>query len=92
MKLQSDSLMWRLFDRINTVIGEIAFLQWIGIFLCAASISRWSVVGITRIYFMFIDGLQRYKQHCVLLFHPKTKPFESDMYIMFSVPYVIALR
>lgn len=41
---------------------------------------------------MFIDGLQRYKQHCVLLFHPKTKPFESDMYIMFSVPYVIALR
>lgn len=40
-------------------------------------------VGITRIW---------YKQHCALLFHPKTKPFESDMYIMFSVPNVIAVE
>lgn len=36
--------------------------------------------------------LERYKQHCALLFHPKTKPFESDMYIMFSVPNVIAVE
>lgn len=45
-------------------------------------------VGITRIYFMFIDVFR----DCALLFHPKTKPFESDMYIMFSVPYVIAVE
>lgn len=49
-------------------------------------------VGITRIYFMFIDVLERYKQRCALLFHPKTKPFESDMYNMFSVPNVIAVE
>lgn len=36
--------------------------------------------------------LARYKQHSALLFHPKTKPFESDMYIMFSVPNVIAVE
>lgn len=81
---------------MNIVIEESAFLQWIGIFfeeLPRLQRLKGSVcVGITRIYFMFIDVLERYKQHCALLFHPKTKPFESDMYIMFSVPYVIAVE
>lgn len=51
--------MWRLFDRMNIVIEESAFLQkdWnISYVLPPLQRLKGSVrVGITRIYFMFID-------------------------------------
>lgn len=81
---------------MNIVIEESAFLQWIGIFfmccLHCKGLKDRSVLGLHVSISCLLMFLERYKQHCALLFHPKTKPFESDMYIMFSVPNVIAVE